>query len=172
MEAHCAELVKFSYAMAVAQTDIWEAPNKTHWIAVIMHSVDENFIKKRVFFHFSNILEKIAQAQGQRIITSCKKYEVDVSQFLWTLATDNTPSAYNVAECLKLEILRCGAHIIALGQKNMFYPQRRQKDGNSSTPLAPNKVNGSGLDHAGIADARDRAAAAWPGRTIAALSCP
>ncbi len=114
--------------MAAVQVDIWEAPSSQHWMAVILHSVDENFVKTRLVLYLGKIGAKTAAVQAQRVIATCRGFHIDPEHLVWVVATDNTPSAYNVAKELSVEILRCGAHIIALGPKHLFYPVKRVRE--------------------------------------------
>ena len=125
---HVQELAKYEFPMGVVQVDIWEAPNKQHWMAVILHSVSADFVKTRLVLYFGKIADKGAREQAQRIISICNQMHINPDHLIWVVGTDNTPSAYNVARELQKEILRCGAHVIALGPKHMFYPVKRMRD--------------------------------------------
>ncbi len=95
---------------------------------MILHSVDENFVKTRLVLYLGKIAAKTAAVQAQRVIATCRGFHIDPEHLVWVVATDNTPSAYNVARELSAEILRCGAHIIALGPKHLFYPVKRIRE--------------------------------------------
>ncbi len=119
---HVQELAKYEFPMGVVQVDIWEAPNKQHWMAVILHSVSADFVKTRLVLYLGKIADKGAREQAQRIISICNQMHINPDHLIWVVGTDNTPSAYNVARELQVEVLRCGAHVIALGPKTHVLP--------------------------------------------------
>ena len=71
-----------------------------------------------------------AQNQAQRLIHACaQRVGIDVADLLWAIQTDNTPSAYNVADCLQLQSLRCLAHVLALGPRHQLHTDKREGGG-------------------------------------------
>ncbi len=75
------------------------------------------------------IADKPVREQAQRLIYVSRKNGVEYEAFVWVVDPDNTASAHDVAAELKVECVRCGAHVIALGPRMLFYPVKRVVDG-------------------------------------------
>ena len=115
--------------MCSAEVDLWEDPKHLHWMAIILHMLDKSFDPKSFILYVGRIADKSAHEQAQRILHVCNRYGIDASHLLWVIGVDNTGSAYKVPEHLGMQCLRCGAHVIALGPKHLFYNVRRMQEG-------------------------------------------
>ena len=49
----------------------------------------------------------------------------DITELCWANQSDNTGKAVNVAAALKLDGLRCVAHLLALGPRHLLHPVKR-----------------------------------------------
>ena len=111
------EMSEFKYPMGTVEIDIWEAPNKQHWVALLLLTVTPDFHPKTYVLYVGKIAEKTAREQANRMISVVKKFgNIDVSDLVWVVSSGNAGSAFNVATVLKMECLRCGAHVVALAQ--------------------------------------------------------
>ena len=124
------------------ETDLWEAPNKEHWMAILAHLTTEDWRAITLLLYMGKLgVEHTAQNQADRIISVFrKKFDVDVAKVVWSISSDNTGSAANIATLLNIRALRCGAHVIALAPKHQFYEVERTVAGQTKLQMHENAV--------------------------------
>ena len=84
------DLSRINYPITYVEADIWEAPNKQHWIAFIMHYVTEDFFMKSLVLYTGKIASKTALSQAQRLISAVKRFGgIDVSDLVWVISSDS-----------------------------------------------------------------------------------
>ena len=137
------------FTLAVGEIDIWTSPLGESFLGFFVHGLTPAFEPVRLLAYSDAMrTSHTAQNQAQRLIHACaQRVGIDVADLLWAIQTDNTPSAYNVADCLQLQSLRCVAHILALGPRHQLHPVKRQAGG---------QVRASPSDRASKANAKWR----------------
>ena len=81
------------------ETDLWEAPNKEHWMAILAHLTLDNWQAIILLLYMGKPgVEHTAQNQADRIISVFRnKFDVDVAKVVWSISSDTTGSAANLA---------------------------------------------------------------------------
>ena len=117
--------------LCVAEVDCWPAPTDENYFGLILHGLDPDF-KPVSLLLYADILgvPETAHNQAQRMIYVARELlGVDIADLCWSVQSDNTGKAANIAGCLKLESLRCVAHILALGPRHLLHPVERTVQG-------------------------------------------
>ena len=65
----------FNCAMCCAEVGLCGDPKRCHWMAIVLHKFENDFILKCSMFYVGRIAYKLAHAQGNR-------YGIDVSHLL------------------------------------------------------------------------------------------
>jgi hypothetical protein len=131
VQAVIASLTDAPTAIAVSEVDCWPAPTDENYFGLLIHGLTAAFKPVTVLL-YADILgvPETAQNQGQRMISVANSLlSRDITELCWANQSDNTGKAVNVAAALKLDGLRCVAHLLALGPRHLLHPVKRMVAG-------------------------------------------
>ena len=88
IKTHC------SGGFATAEIDLWEGPDKMHYLGVICHFITSSWEKKQLLFHLGNMMVEHTSVNVVQRIRKISKdlLNMEFEQFCWAVCSDNTAS--------------------------------------------------------------------------------
>ena len=109
-------------------SDLWEAPDGTHFQAQLLHYVTD-FTRKKALLYLDRLgTDKTSANQAQRICAIFRDRGLD-TDCIYASLSDCTGNARNIARDLKVQMALCSAHITALDPRKQVFMQPRRERG-------------------------------------------